>query len=82
MSNKLPRLKIKDKRHKEISDKYDHYVCEICMGFGVQEVIPKFVEKLRKYLGCETCTSSGKPKTCKSCCDLYSIIEEYEAMVK
>jgi len=43
-----------------------------------KKLIVEFVEKLRKYLGCETCTSSVKPKTCKSCSDLYPIIEEYE----
>ena len=43
-----------------------------------QEIISDIVEKLRKYLGCEICTSSVKPKTCKSCCGLYPIIEEYE----
>ena len=44
----------------------------------LQGQIAEFIQKLRKYLGCETCTSSIKPKTCKSCSDLYLIIEEYE----
>jgi len=74
--------KINKRKHKALEEQYDHYVCEFCMEIGAKEVIKEFVKKLRKYLGCEICTSSGKPKTCKSCCDLYSIIEEYEAMVK
>ena len=47
-----------------------------------KKLISEFVDKLRKYLGCETCTSSVKPETCKSCCDLYPIIKEYEAKLK
>ena len=47
-----------------------------------QKLISEFAEKLRKYLGCETCTSSVKPRTCKFCCGLYPIIEEYEEMLK
>ena len=45
-------------------------------------LIAEFIQKLRTYLGCETCTSSVKPNTCKSCSDLYPIIEEYEAKLK
>lgn len=46
------------------------------------ELISEFVKKLRKYLGCEKCTSTGKTVTCRTCCGLYPIIEEYEDKLK
>ena len=39
-----------DEKHKELSDKYDHYVCDICSEIGAQLVISKFVNDLKSLL--------------------------------
>ena len=39
---------ITDEKHKDLSEKYDHYVCEICMKIGAKEVISEFVNDLSR----------------------------------
>ena len=35
-----------EKKHRELEDKYDHYVCGRCMEIGAKEVIKEFVDDL------------------------------------
>jgi len=65
-----------------MSEKPNLYNFEDYMKNVKKKLIEEFVEKLRKYLECEKCTSTGKPISCKACCDLYPIIEEYEERLK
>lgn len=38
------------RKHRELEDKYDHYVCERCMDIGAKEVISDFIEDIEWYL--------------------------------
>lgn len=42
-------LWLTDEKHKELTDKYDHYVCDICARIGAQQVISEIVEKLEEF---------------------------------
>ena len=39
-----------DEKHKELSDKYDHYVCDICSQIGAKVVIAEFLRDFKWYL--------------------------------
>ena len=38
------------RKHRELEDKYDHYVCEFCMEIGAKEVISDFIKDIEVYL--------------------------------
>ena len=38
------------RKHKELEEKYEHYVCERCMEIGANEAIDKFLEDKKEEL--------------------------------
>jgi len=49
------------RKHRELEDKYDHYVCERCMDIGAKEVISEFVKDI-DYMMSSSSTWNSKQR--------------------